>query len=81
MWDLIKRNDQKQLEKYLSSIKKKKTLTALLCSRNEIGNTPLLEAISQGREKILGILLDYAGGISINVQDIESGYSPLHKVW
>lgn len=81
MWDLIQRNDHNQLQKYLSSIKKKKTLTNLLCSRNSTGNTPILEAVSKGREKILSTLLDFAGGISINVQDVESGYSPLHKVW
>jgi hypothetical protein len=84
MWKAISRKDAQSLDQILSSVKKKKSLLQLLLSRNELGNTPILEALSgrpsPGGDKIILLLLSYSGGIGLNAQDAESGYTALHKV-
>ncbi|KAJ3368612.1 hypothetical protein HDU91_000445 [Kappamyces sp. JEL0680] len=83
MWSAIRTKDYQQLDQYLGSIKKKKNLQLLLQSRNEQGNTPLLEAASLRHSasinKIISVLMAYSGGVGLNLQDLESGYTALHK--
>ncbi|KAJ3322116.1 hypothetical protein HDV06_003567 [Boothiomyces sp. JEL0866] len=65
------------IEQFLNKFKKKKELAVFLNYRDEAGNTPHLYAVSNNNFKLVEILLEK--GANINQQDLESGYTPLHK--
>ena len=48
-------------------------------ARDDQGNTPLLIAIGSGKSELVHLLVT-CHRVNINLQDIESGYTPLHKV-
>jgi ankyrin repeat protein len=69
---------QQQLESVFKTLKKK-DLSHFLNSRDENGNTPFLAAVSLAHIPLIQFLLEYVAYFNINSQDLESGYTALHK--
>jgi ankyrin repeat protein len=63
----------------LDSIKRKRALEAVLNSKNNNLDTPLMAAIAKDSLELVQALLKYSQFINIQFQDFESGYTALHK--
>jgi ankyrin repeat protein len=78
IWKLINNKDCDQLQAYLKGYKKKDLIAAL--NTREEGNTPFLFAVQCGHIGLIKALLQYSQYFNVNAQDLESGYTALHKV-